>query len=1360
MSRYVSFALCLALLLGSIAFPTVAFGETSPAFIEVKAEPSKGMVELSWESISASTIYVYRDYTDESEPVATLKPSETSYTDNPNPGAHNYSIMVVGGDGRIAARSATLPVYIPDECEETDSVIIKLWIGKKEMAVDCDVTPIDTEPVIQQGNTFVSIRPIVEAIGGTIGWDGATKSVTVDLPPHHLSLSIGNGVAVVDGNQKQINENPEIVPKIINGRTMLPFRFVAENLEGEVSWIGSEKRIDIVFPMYTPKAVERAIKGLSSLGRCSLGQIVSIDSVTLIIGDDPLNAFIEGAKVLVFDGDRNKAIPLMDYTDVIGRPLNLTNLTYWLEPNEQGLQAFDVSCKSNMSNMSDFHTVVLVTDNKDIVDATFMLAGFDIFGKESQEDSLQYDISLPIARIDGSSVAWSIRNIPMYAKCEVVSVNVPNPPGCEVCSLAKGDFELSFTNHSEDNTSQAVSISLTLLSSLVDFSFDIGGDNTLSVSLEDGCGFFPGSSCPGLEDQFTNIGFEMIDLRPVGNTSRVTDCSSPVNGFFSVKEAGTTSWNMNSKSKTIGEDILNLEIENSPKPRYLNLNFMDNDHYFGSFKVFALPKNIPLTPNPMLRMNLPILNSPAGKQIGSLCVNGKADLIVRLPHGRPAGWMINDDSGEKMIVSSHNFKGKTSFDCPCGVSKALEKVTYETVQEDGVGTVSFQTRINSDIAFNPKNSNVELQLLRDDEVVNSLIVDISNPEVIITDDTAEPGISYSYCVELLRNGISIEDFCLEADLTPNPWLFEVNWSNSPGLNTLDAEIMRGTESTFDFEVANLFDDTIQAQVSIGKVQSNWDVSFIGSDSPAWLEVESEESVPMSVSVMPNESVPAGENCAIDITIQSGVQIRVITINITVTAPNCSYEVVWDGEGASIRDDVNPGTDIIRNLEIKNTSSRQQGFIIDYDVTGNTSGSQIWTVGFKGYSKGDKIFISTDDSIIIPISASPPKDTSDGESIKVKVNVIACGETKTISWNLTCKLLECTFELEWLSDRTTSTVETEDNWFESFRIWNFGNIQSSFTLEIEVQGEPIIAYLDMYDASINSGEFIDVRVSYQIPPKSRIGESTVVVTVDCGKTTKTLEREFNIKKRRECRFKAIWFNSQTEKMSVDMIQGNKVYLPIIIKNESKTAQLFAVRVERTDDDWMTGFKENKLKQTFTLNPGEETYNLIIWVEGSEETKPGDTCRISVRLNACSLSKTLVCNVTCVEEADLDVTYEATVTDQEWKRNGMLEVFNRITFLRQGVGEIRMTKYGVTWYDADNSDAYIGEKEVEKKIQNVYVGMPSWNIKYYVPVEIIDRLKANGGKRIKARFSIKFEMTDAEDNVTFITRDVEVVFTIPD
>ncbi|MEM3872551.1 MAG: copper amine oxidase N-terminal domain-containing protein [Nitrososphaeria archaeon] len=41
--------------------------------------------------------------------------------------------------------------------------------------------------------------------------------------------------------------NPSVYPEIINGRTMLPIRFIAENLGCDVIWDGVNKTIKIIY---------------------------------------------------------------------------------------------------------------------------------------------------------------------------------------------------------------------------------------------------------------------------------------------------------------------------------------------------------------------------------------------------------------------------------------------------------------------------------------------------------------------------------------------------------------------------------------------------------------------------------------------------------------------------------------------------------------------------------------------------------------------------------------------------------------------------------------------------------------------------------------------------------------------------------------------------------------------------------------------------------------------------------------------------------------------------------------------------------------------------------------------------------
>jgi len=134
----------------------------------------------------------------------------------------------------------------------THSLIILLQIGNSYMTINGVSQEIDpgrgTKPVIKNNRTLVPIRAIVEALGGTVGWDGTEKKVTVTLGSTTIELWIGKNTARVNGVSKPIDStNPKVVPEIINDRTMLPLRFVTENLGCQVQWDDTTQTITIIY---------------------------------------------------------------------------------------------------------------------------------------------------------------------------------------------------------------------------------------------------------------------------------------------------------------------------------------------------------------------------------------------------------------------------------------------------------------------------------------------------------------------------------------------------------------------------------------------------------------------------------------------------------------------------------------------------------------------------------------------------------------------------------------------------------------------------------------------------------------------------------------------------------------------------------------------------------------------------------------------------------------------------------------------------------------------------------------------------------------------------------------------------------
>ncbi|MCD6426582.1 MAG: hypothetical protein J7L03_00550 [Caldisericaceae bacterium] len=146
-------------------------------------------------------------------------------------------------------------VSITTKSQATKRIEIKLQPDNEMMLVNGAQQEIDpgrgTKPVIipKWGRTVVPIRAIVEALGGTIEWDGVARKVTIKFNGNIIELWIDNPKARVNGQPKWIDENNhDVKPIIVNSRTMLPLRFVTENLGCNVDWDPKTRTITITYP--------------------------------------------------------------------------------------------------------------------------------------------------------------------------------------------------------------------------------------------------------------------------------------------------------------------------------------------------------------------------------------------------------------------------------------------------------------------------------------------------------------------------------------------------------------------------------------------------------------------------------------------------------------------------------------------------------------------------------------------------------------------------------------------------------------------------------------------------------------------------------------------------------------------------------------------------------------------------------------------------------------------------------------------------------------------------------------------------------------------------------------------------------
>lgn len=147
--------------------------------------------------------------------------------------------------------------------QELDTVV-SLQIDNPIMHINGAQAEIDkgrgTTPIINNGRTLVPIRAIIEAFGGTVAWDDQTRTVTLAMKDDIIKLVIDNKTARLNNRTSTL----DVAPAIINGRTMLPIRYVAEGFNLGVAWENDTRRVFVVRNSFDDEEYQRLMSMVPS----------------------------------------------------------------------------------------------------------------------------------------------------------------------------------------------------------------------------------------------------------------------------------------------------------------------------------------------------------------------------------------------------------------------------------------------------------------------------------------------------------------------------------------------------------------------------------------------------------------------------------------------------------------------------------------------------------------------------------------------------------------------------------------------------------------------------------------------------------------------------------------------------------------------------------------------------------------------------------------------------------------------------------------------------------------------------------------------------------------------------------------
>lgn len=217
---------------------TVKIAETTAEANTAAANAAKSddKVTLVTEGTSVSG----KDFT---EPAVLKIPVDTKGVKNVNQltlarlNAETGKLEIVGGS--YDAKANAVVGYVVEEgsyfvVEKESLTTISMQIGNNGVVLNNENKILDAAPLISQNRTMVPLRFIAEAFGANVSWAQDTKTVTI----------------VIDGKVLTMRINQELegfgaAPIISNGRTMVPIRYISEELGANVIWVPSTKTVAI-----------------------------------------------------------------------------------------------------------------------------------------------------------------------------------------------------------------------------------------------------------------------------------------------------------------------------------------------------------------------------------------------------------------------------------------------------------------------------------------------------------------------------------------------------------------------------------------------------------------------------------------------------------------------------------------------------------------------------------------------------------------------------------------------------------------------------------------------------------------------------------------------------------------------------------------------------------------------------------------------------------------------------------------------------------------------------------------------------------------------------------------------------------
>lgn len=134
--------------------------------------------------------------------------------------------------------------------------------GKSKVSININGKRLNTDadPFIRDGRTLVPVRGVFEELGSSVDWQPDSSTVVVKYKNTTINLKVGSKSASVNGSTVVL----DVAPEIDGNRTMIPLRFIGENLGMSVQWVPEAGLATITDPQYFNTLPEEIVLGFTT----------------------------------------------------------------------------------------------------------------------------------------------------------------------------------------------------------------------------------------------------------------------------------------------------------------------------------------------------------------------------------------------------------------------------------------------------------------------------------------------------------------------------------------------------------------------------------------------------------------------------------------------------------------------------------------------------------------------------------------------------------------------------------------------------------------------------------------------------------------------------------------------------------------------------------------------------------------------------------------------------------------------------------------------------------------------------------------------------------------------------------------